>query len=71
MKPIDIMMNEVAWEPVKYDTPQVERDGIPYVTHTGILKIGEFEFHVHNLSNGKRVINGKDLEDFFLGKNST
>ena len=30
--------------------------GLPVVTHQGELKIGEFVFHVYQLSNGQRII---------------
>jgi hypothetical protein len=37
-------------------------DDLPFVTHEGIVKIGDLEFTVMTLSNGERVIEGESFK---------
>ena len=39
--------------------------GLPYVTHEGTLEVGDFTFHVYQLSNGQRIIPCDEVEKFF------
>ena len=63
--PIDIMLDNVKWEPV-YHT-DANDDDIRIATHTGILDFGGFKFKVYQLDDGRRVIDAEDVEKFFEG----
>jgi hypothetical protein len=43
-------------------------DNIPFVTHEGILKIGDVELKVYQLNTGQRVINSESFAALFGGK---
>lgn len=64
-------MNEAMFEDVDWtaagDVP-TESD-LPYVTHSGILRVGRHELTVFRLSNGQAVIEKECLENFlgFMG----
>jgi hypothetical protein len=60
-KPIEILMDGVLWEVLP---PQPPGD-IPHATHRGVLKIGDYELEVFQLSNGGRVISAESLEALF------
>lgn len=63
---IDMLMDGVKWEPVEYETePSLVSDVIPHATHRGVLRIYNTEFRVYQLSNGQRIIDAEDLEEFF------
>lgn len=58
----DAMFSEVIWEPVGYTGD----DKItPHVTMQGVMRIGEIEIKVFQLSNGKRVLAKEDVDKFF------
>jgi hypothetical protein len=45
------------------DVTQIDVDlGLPYVTHSGILKLGDIEITVHVLNTGQRIIEKEDFE---------
>lgn len=58
-------LDAVDWTPVK--TPEVLDGDMPYATHEGIFRVGDFEFRVAQLNTGERIIVGEDLEAFFCG----
>jgi hypothetical protein len=62
--PIEVMLDRLQWEEIPFNHNNMD-ESIPYATHSGILKIAQFELKVFQLSNGKRVINADDLEAFF------
>jgi hypothetical protein len=39
--------------------------GLPVVTHEGTIDIGEFTFHVYQLSTGQRIIPCEEIDNFF------
>jgi hypothetical protein len=45
--------------------PTEHRIDLPYVTHEGVLKIGEHEIKSYILSNGERVFDADDFERFY------
>lgn len=61
------MLAGVDWKPTGMPNEPGEGDDIPYATHRGILKIGEFELRVFRLSNGMAIIQAEDLEKSFVG----
>jgi hypothetical protein len=63
--PIEIILDRIEWTPD--DPPDDNPDGLPTVTHHGILKIGDVSLRVYQLSDGNRVIDGEDFEAFFAG----
>jgi len=44
---IDILLAQVDWKPLLLDRQPPETE-LPYATHEGILKVGEFEFMCFN-----------------------
>jgi len=61
--PIDRMMDGVQWEILP---PQTEPSDLPYATHKGTLRIGDFAFDAYRLSNGLRVLDADSVERFFF-----
>jgi len=66
--PIEIMLDKVQWKPLKTDNSvELVNTGYPVATHSGVLKIGEIELKVYQLSNGQRVIDQEDIIKFLDG----
>lgn len=63
--PIDMILDGITWIAVE---PPDTYDDTPYVTHEGVLNIADKRLKCFTLSNGKRVIDAEDFENFF-GKN--
>lgn len=63
--PIDRLMDAVEWEVMPPREPNP--DGVPHVTHSGILDLAGFQFRVFQLSSGQRVLDAGDVEKFFGG----
>lgn len=38
---------------------------LPYITHEGVMKIGDANFRCYVLSNGMRIFDAEDVEKFF------
>lgn len=62
--PIEMMMDGVEWTALPSDESNGSSD-LPYVTHEGVLKIGEVRMRCYQLSNGMRVIEENDMAAFF------
>jgi len=62
--PVEIMMNGVDWEEVSDMTPGFH-DGLPYVTHQGVLQIGDFSLRCYQLDDGRRIFAAEDIEQLF------
>lgn len=65
-KPIEKLLDECEWAEVP---PPKEHGDLPYVTHSGVLRIGGVELDVYRLSDGLRIISsesfGRYLGAFF------
>lgn len=61
--PIDMILNGVEW--IAAEPPDTTDDGIPYATHSGMLRVGEFELRCYQLSDGQRIFDADDLATFF------
>lgn len=59
--PIEKMLESIDFKPVE-NTPSGD---LPYVTHEGMLKIGEIEVRVYQLNDGQRIIQKEDFERLF------
>ena len=74
--PIETLLDQVEWK----ETPETESvgtwfeasgvnfvndEGLPYATHEGVMRVGDFEFKCYQLSNGTRVISKESMEAFF------
>jgi hypothetical protein len=59
--PIDMAFDGVAWRQEEHGEP---RDGIPVVTHSGVLRVGDLEIEVYRLSDGQAVISQDGLVRF-------
>ena len=42
-----------------------ERYEVPFATHSGVVTIGGVDMHVHQLSDGRRIIEADDVARFF------
>jgi hypothetical protein len=65
--PIEMILDGVVeWRVVQQsDTPDPIEDNLPYATHSGVLKIGDYSLRCYRLSNGQAVFNADDFEKFF------
>ena len=66
--PIDRMLSQIEWQKVDHIPPDTY--SLPYVTHCGVLVIGDINLKVYQLNNGKRIIDEEDLNRF-LGIEAT
>lgn len=66
MTPIERLIDAVEMTPLDCDMPPVD-DGIPYVTHEGVLSIGGCELKVYRLNTGERFFDAESVERFFGG----
>ena len=65
--PIEMMLDGVQWIAIE-DTNRCysqQIEPLPRITHTGLLKIGDLELFVVQLSIGQRVIPEAELIKFF------
>lgn len=60
--PIDILLDQVEYKPTNAE-PNAE--GIPYVTHEGILNFADISITVLVLNTGQRIIPKDQVEKFF------
>lgn len=61
-EPINIMIEKVL-KPVTCPAGLKHEDGIPYVTHSGILELFGLKLKVHRLSNGQSVIEEDSMRE--------
>lgn len=59
---MNAMLDRLEWK--SREGPPPEGD-LPYATHEGVFRVGDFEFRVSQLNTGQRVIDADDLERFF------
>jgi hypothetical protein len=59
---IESILDEIEWQALNNSAAE---DDLPYATHQGVLQFGEFKFTVYQLNDGRRVIDSKDLDEFF------
>lgn len=60
--PIEILLDQVELKEVENPKPTSD---LPYVTHSGILKLGEVEIEVMVLNTGERVISEDSINKLF------
>ena len=60
MSVMDKLLDAVEWEECPGDPP--EDDSVPYMTHKGVLRIGNIELPCAVLSDGQRVFYGDLIE---------
>jgi hypothetical protein len=56
--PFAAMLDALDWQPAG---PEPDPDGLPTVTHRGVLTIAGVELHVFRLSDGRRVVDPTNL----------
>ena len=69
--PIDAMLDALEWRAID---PYPSPDGLPIVTHEGILNLMGVDLRVYRLSDGNRVIHNEDMGRLFetmAGKDPT
>jgi hypothetical protein len=59
---IEILLDQVNFVPTNGEPNE---KGLPYVTHEGILKLGEISITVYQLSSGQRIIPEDELKRVF------
>lgn len=64
--PIDLILDGVQWK-AEERTQASDADGLPHVTHSGVLDIAGFQLKVYRLSDGQAVIDADDMHRFFDG----
>ena len=60
--PTEQMLDTLDYTPTN-DKPN--KDGLPYVTHEGILQLGEISIKVYVLNTGQRIIAEEEMEKVF------
>lgn len=63
-EPIEQIIDSVDWRSVDR-RPQKNEEDLPYVTHEGVMCIGDIEFKVYRLSSGEAVIDADDMQNHF------
>ena len=63
--PMDALLNAVEWQKVEQSEYIGIADDLPWVTHSGILNIGSASFRCYQLSDGTRILDAEDVEEFF------
>lgn len=58
------ILDGLHWEPV---AQAPSPDGLPTVTHEGILEIGTHKLRCYRLDDGRAIINADDFREFFGG----
>lgn len=58
-QPIEKLLDDVPWHAVE---PPATPGDLPYPTHRGVLKLGDHEIEVFQLSTGERVIAASGIE---------
>jgi len=61
---IDVMLEGVDWQAAEEVATECRED-LPYVTHSGVLAIGEIELHCYKLSDGKTIFDAEDFNKIF------
>jgi hypothetical protein len=59
--PIERMLDAVDWKPVEHPADYVSPDGLPFATHTGILRIFDHELECVVLNTGIRLITAESI----------
>jgi hypothetical protein len=62
--PLDFLLDSISWiecPPPEEPSPE----GLPYVTHEGVLQLGGYRLRCYVLSSGVRIIDAKDMEALF------
>lgn len=62
--PIDILLDKIEWTEIERDEP-IENSDLPYSTHFGIFKFGQFDIRCYQLNTGERVFHAEDIHTFF------
>lgn len=60
--PIESMLDNIEYTPTNAEP---NKEGLPYVTHEGIMQIGDVSLKVCVLNTGKRIIPQDELEKVF------
>jgi len=63
--PIELMLDNVNWQPIDRNATFNADSDLPVATHEGILNVGNLSLRVYQLSNGQRVIR---IDKFFGGE---
>ena len=64
--PINRLLDAVKFTEIQRE--EQPQEGALYATHEGVLVIGTFQFKVYQLNNGERVLDAKDVEQFFASQ---
>ena len=60
------MLDSLDWKPTGApDHFEDERAALPYATHEAVLQIGSARLRCFQLSNGQRVFDADDVQNFF------
>jgi hypothetical protein len=57
------MLDAVEWQAT---AAQPNPDGLPYATHSGVLRIGEISLRCYRLNDGRAVFDADDIAAWFL-----
>lgn len=63
MTPIEKLISEVEMTPLS-PLSVAEKEGLPYATHQGILNLAGHKFTIHQLSDGRRILDAEDVLNF-------
>lgn len=63
------MMDKVVWEIVPYRKSDQDDSDLPWVTHSGVLKIGDIEIPCCRISTGEALLDADAVARLFGCKN--
>lgn len=64
--PIEKLLDNIEWK--RSDKSDLSHDdNLPYVTHSGVLKIDTIELKCYTLSDGRRIFDADDINNLFPG----
>lgn len=66
--PIEMTLDGLQWREVAPEIEPSIDNGLPHVTHEGLLTIGDVSLRCYQLSDGSRVFDADDAAAFFGGE---
>lgn len=67
MDSIDRLMDSIEWRELPLPDFDEDRADIPHATHEGTISLGDFQLRCYKLSDGQRIVDGKDFDKLFGG----
>lgn len=63
--PIELLLDGVQWQEVSQRDDNT--DGLPWVTHEGVLEIAGAKLRCYRLNTGQAIFDADDVQDYIGG----